>query len=58
MVRKDAEIKFRVDIGTMKLAQAKAQQLDVPLSQILRQLLREWLAADNEEQKEAEPEAE
>lgn len=55
MVKKDAEIKFRVDIGTLKAAQAKAQQLDVPLSQILRQLLREWLAAESEE---AEPEEE
>jgi len=58
MVRKDAEIKFRVDIGTMRAAQAKAKELDLPLSQILRQLLREWITEDCEERKEAEPEAE
>ena len=47
MVRKDKEIKFRVDSQTRDLAQEKAERLDVPLSQVCRQLLREWLAQDD-----------
>jgi antitoxin component of RelBE/YafQ-DinJ toxin-antitoxin module len=47
MVRKDTEIKFRVDSQTRDLAQKKAERLDVPLSQICRQLLREWIAQDD-----------
>ena len=43
MVKKDAEIKFRIDRLTMETAQAKAYELDIPLSQILRELLRRWL---------------
>ena len=46
MVKKDAEIKFRIDGQTALAAKAKAEKLDVPLSQILRQLLREWIKDD------------
>jgi len=46
MVKKDAEIKFRVDSYTMAAAQAKARELDIPLSQILRQLLRKWIGEE------------
>lgn len=49
MVKKDAEIKFRVDKFTMEAAQAKARDLDIPLSQILRQLLRQWIARQEEQ---------
>jgi antitoxin component of RelBE/YafQ-DinJ toxin-antitoxin module len=52
MVKKDAEIKFRIDKLTMETAYAKARELDIPLSQILRQLLREWLREGEETQKE------
>ena len=47
MVKKDTEIKFRIDSVTCDLAKAKAERLDIPLSQILRQLLREWIAQDD-----------
>lgn len=56
MVKEDAEIKFRVDRLTMEVAQAKARELDVPLSQILRQLLRQWIAETENQAKEAMPE--
>jgi hypothetical protein len=52
MVKKDAEIKFRVDRLTMESAKAQAYELDVPLSQILRQLLRQWLRECEEPPKE------
>jgi antitoxin component of RelBE/YafQ-DinJ toxin-antitoxin module len=48
MVKKDSELKFRVDSKTAEAAKAKAARLDTPLSQILRQLLREWIAQENE----------
>jgi antitoxin component of RelBE/YafQ-DinJ toxin-antitoxin module len=58
MVKKDAEIKFRIDKLTMESAQAKAAELDIPLSQILRQLLREWLRQYEERAKEVDRENE
>ena len=48
MVKKDTELKFRVDSKTADAAKAKAARLDVPLSQVMRQLLREWTAGENE----------
>jgi antitoxin component of RelBE/YafQ-DinJ toxin-antitoxin module len=47
MVKKDAELKFRVDGLTADAAKAKAARLDIPLSEVLRQLLREWIASEN-----------
>jgi antitoxin component of RelBE/YafQ-DinJ toxin-antitoxin module len=47
MVKKDTEIKFRIDSVTCDLAKKKAERLDVPLSQICRQLLREWIAQED-----------
>ncbi len=58
MVKKDAEIKFRVDRLTMETAQAMARELDIPLSQILRQLLRQWIAEREDQGKEMMPESE
>jgi antitoxin component of RelBE/YafQ-DinJ toxin-antitoxin module len=52
MVRKDTELKFRVDAQTAEAAKAKARQLDIPLSQVLRQLLREWVDKDDEQKQE------
>ena len=54
MVKKDSEIKFRVDSKTMLAAQAKARELDIPLSQILRQLLRQWISENEGQPKEEE----
>lgn len=51
MVKKDTELKFRIDSKTAEAAKAKAERLDIPLSQILRQVLREWIAEDNEQLK-------
>jgi len=48
MVKKDTELKFRIDTQTAEAAKAKARQLDIPLSQVLRQLLREWIAQDEQ----------
>jgi len=48
MVKKDTELKFRVDSRTAEAAKAKAARLDVPLSHVLRQLLREWITKENE----------
>jgi antitoxin component of RelBE/YafQ-DinJ toxin-antitoxin module len=48
MVKKDAELKFRLDGLTAHAAKAKAARLDIPLSEILRQLLREWIAQEDE----------
>ena len=56
MVKKDAEIKFRIDRLTMETAQAQAYELDIPLSQILRQLLRQWLREGEAKPKEADRE--
>ena len=53
MVKKDTEIKFRVDTQTSKAAKAKAERLDIPLSHILRQLLRDWVTEDDTQSKEA-----
>ena len=39
-------------------AQAKARELDIPLSQILRQLLRQWISENERQPEEAEPENE
>ena len=47
MVKKDTELKFRVDSKTAEAAKAKAARLDIPLSQVMRQLLREWIAKEN-----------
>jgi len=55
MVKKDTEFKFRVDSRTAEAAKAKARQLDIPLSQILRELLRDWIT---EQPKEKESESE
>jgi antitoxin component of RelBE/YafQ-DinJ toxin-antitoxin module len=48
MVKKDAELKFRVDGLTAHAAKAKAARLDIPLSEVLRQLLREWITQEDE----------
>ena len=55
MVKKDAELKVRVDSETSEAAKAKAARLDIPLSQILRQLLREWIAEDDRQKKGYHP---
>jgi len=55
MVKKDTELKFRVDSETAEAAKAKAERLDIPLSQILRQLLREWITEDGEQSREESP---
>jgi antitoxin component of RelBE/YafQ-DinJ toxin-antitoxin module len=47
MVKKDTELKFRIDSKTAEAAKAKAARLDIPLSQVMRQLLREWTAGEN-----------
>jgi antitoxin component of RelBE/YafQ-DinJ toxin-antitoxin module len=52
MVRKDTELKFRVDSETAEAAKAIARRLDVPLSQILRQLLREWIVQNEDSPRE------
>jgi len=54
MGKKDTQFKLRVDCETLDAARAKAKRLDVPLSQVLRQLLREWVA-ENEQPEEEEP---
>ena len=53
MVKKDSELKFRVDTQTAEAAKAKASRLDIPLSHVLRQLLRDWVAEDDTKSKEA-----
>jgi hypothetical protein len=53
VVKKDDEFKFRIDIKTAEAAKEKAARLDVPLSQILRQLLRDWVSENDEQSKEA-----
>jgi len=53
MVKKDDEFKFRIDTKTAKAAKEKAARLDIPLSLILRQLLRDWVAEDDDQSKEA-----
>lgn len=53
MVKKDDEFKFRVDAKTAEAAKEKAARLDIPLSHILRQLLRDWISEDDEESKES-----
>jgi len=58
MVKKDTELKFRIDSQTAEAAKARARRLDIPLSQILRQLLREWIAEDQEQPKGEPPESE
>jgi hypothetical protein len=53
VVKKDDEFKFRIDIKTAEAAKEKAARLDVPLSQILRQLLRDWVSENDDQSKEA-----
>ena len=43
MVKKDMELKIRIDSQTLEAAKAKAERLDVPLSLIVRQLIRDWI---------------
>ena len=43
MVKKNTELKIRIDSETLDAAKAIAERLDIPLSQIVRQLLREWI---------------
>ena len=53
MVKKDDEFKFRVDAKTAEAAKEKAARLDIPLSHILRQLLRDWISEDDNQSKES-----
>jgi antitoxin component of RelBE/YafQ-DinJ toxin-antitoxin module len=53
VVKKDDEIRFRVDEKTAEAAKEKAGRLDIPLSHILRQLLRDWISEDDEHSKES-----
>ena len=53
MVKKDDEFKFRIDAKTAEAAKEKAARLDIPLSQILRQLLRDWVSENDDQSKEA-----
>jgi len=53
VVKKDDEIRFRVDAKTAEAAKEKAARLDIPLSHILRQLLRDWILEDDNQSKEA-----
>ena len=53
MVKKDDEFKFRVDAKTAEAAKEKAARLDIPLSHILRQLLRDWISEDDDQSKES-----
>jgi len=53
VVKKDDEIRFRVDAKTAEAAKEKAGRLDIPLSHILRQLLRDWISENDEQSKEA-----
>ncbi len=53
MVKKDDEFKFRVDAKTAEAAKEKAARLDIPLSHILRQLLRDWVAENDDQSKES-----
>jgi antitoxin component of RelBE/YafQ-DinJ toxin-antitoxin module len=53
VVKKDDEIRFRVDTKTAEAAKEKAARLDIPLSHILRQLLRDWISEDDEQSKES-----
>lgn len=41
--RKDAQLKIRLPRELLDAAKAKADSEDVPLSQVIRQLLREWV---------------
>jgi antitoxin component of RelBE/YafQ-DinJ toxin-antitoxin module len=43
MVKKDTELKIRIDSQTLEAAKAKAERIDVPLSIIVRQLIRDWI---------------
>jgi antitoxin component of RelBE/YafQ-DinJ toxin-antitoxin module len=52
VVKKDDEFKFRVDAKTAEAAKEKAARLDIPLSHILRQLLRDWVSEDDDQSKE------
>ena len=47
MVRKDSELKFRVETDLAEAVKAKAERLHVPLSLILRQLLRAWVRKED-----------
>jgi len=58
MIKKDTELKFRVDSQTVEAAMAKAKRLDIPLSQVLRQLLRQWITEDDEQPEERPAESE
>ncbi|HQE91717.1 MAG TPA: hypothetical protein PLH19_02950 [Anaerolineae bacterium] len=53
MVKKDDDIRFRVDAKTAEAAKEKAARLDIPLSHILRQLLRDWISEDDNQSKES-----
>jgi antitoxin component of RelBE/YafQ-DinJ toxin-antitoxin module len=53
VVKKDDEFKFRVDAKTAEAAKEKAARLDIPLSHILRQLLRDWISEDDDQSKES-----
>jgi len=53
VVKKDDDIRFRVDAKTAEAAKEKAARLDIPLSHILRQLLRDWISEDDEKSKES-----
>jgi antitoxin component of RelBE/YafQ-DinJ toxin-antitoxin module len=53
VVKKDDDIRFRVDAKTAEAAKEKAARLDIPLSHILRQLLRDWISEDDNQSKES-----
>jgi len=53
VVKKDDEFRFRVDTKTAEAAKEKAARLDIPLSHILRQLLRDWISEDDDQSKES-----
>jgi len=55
MIKKDTELKLRIDTPTLEAAKAKAERLDIPLSQIVRQLLRGWIAEDEQPEEGEKP---
>lgn len=45
--KKDAKLDLRLPSELAEAAKRKAEQQDRPLSQIVRDLLREWVAAES-----------
>ena len=48
MIPKDKSFRFRLPQALFALAEAKAQQEDITLAQVLRRLLSAWVAGELE----------